>query len=76
MSLKHLVTTHGVLPADQAVLDWLDEIDLYIQPSLTEGLPRAVIEAMDTGCIVYIIQAVALQRLWVIQILYMKTLKN
>lgn len=29
---------------------WLDEIDIYIQPSLTEGLPRTVIEAMSRGC--------------------------
>ena len=27
----------------------LEEVDLYIQPSLTEGLPRALIEAMSLG---------------------------
>ncbi|PIC83078.1 glycosyltransferase family 4 protein [Sporosarcina sp. P1] len=32
------------------VFSWLDNIDIYIQPSLTEGLPRAVIEAMSRGC--------------------------
>lgn len=32
------------------VFDWLEEIDIYIQPSETEGLPRAVIEAMSKGC--------------------------
>ena len=26
---------------------WYDSIDIYIQPSLTEGLPRAVVEAMS-----------------------------
>ncbi len=31
------------------VFKWLDEIDLYIQPSRTEGLPRAMIEAMSRG---------------------------
>ena len=28
----------------------LDEADIYIQPSLQEGLPRSVIEAMSRGC--------------------------
>ena len=28
---------------------FLDEMDLYIQPSLQEGLPRAVMEAMSRG---------------------------
>lgn len=32
------------------VFNWLDSIDLYIQPSKTEGLPRALIEAMSRGC--------------------------
>lgn len=27
-----------------------DSLDLYIQPSKQEGLPRAVIEAMSRGC--------------------------
>ena len=27
----------------------LSEADIYIQPSLTEGLPRAVVEAMSTA---------------------------
>lgn len=30
----------------------LDGIDIYLQPSLQEGLPRAVIEAMARGCVV------------------------
>lgn len=30
---------------------WLDEIDIYAQPSKQEGLPRAVIEAMNRGCL-------------------------
>lgn len=39
----------GELSLNQ-VLVALDRIDLYIQPSLQEGLPRAVIEAMSRGC--------------------------
>jgi glycosyltransferase involved in cell wall biosynthesis len=40
----------GTLPAGNAVHAWLDAVDLYVQPSLTEGLPRALIEAMSRGC--------------------------
>lgn len=33
----------------EEVFDWLRTLDIYIQPSLTEGLPRALIEAMSVG---------------------------
>lgn len=39
----------GVLSHDQ-VFNWLDDIDLYIQPSKQEGLPRAMIEAISRAC--------------------------
>lgn len=32
------------------VFELLDTVDIYIQPSLQEGLPRSVIEAMSRGC--------------------------
>lgn len=32
------------------VNEYLDKADIYIQPSLQEGLPRAVVEAMGRGC--------------------------
>lgn len=38
----------GLLPHNE-VFNWLDSIDIYIQPSLTEGLPRGLIEAMSRG---------------------------
>lgn len=38
----------GSLPSNQ-VIDWLDKLDLYLQPSYAEGLPRALIEAMSRG---------------------------
>lgn len=44
------ITFDGSLPAGRAVLNWLDDIDIYIQPSFQEGLPRATIEAMSRGC--------------------------
>jgi glycosyltransferase involved in cell wall biosynthesis len=36
----------GSMPHDK-VIDWLDTIDIYAQPSRQEGLPRALIEAMS-----------------------------
>ena len=32
------------------VLKWLDNIDIYIHPSYTEGLCRSIIEAMSRAC--------------------------
>jgi len=39
----------GELTHDE-VLCWIDELDVYIQPSMQEGLPRALIEAMSRAC--------------------------
>lgn len=39
----------GSLPRS-GVMNELDNCDIYIQPSLQEGLPRSVIEAMSRGC--------------------------
>ncbi|MBW7474265.1 glycosyltransferase family 4 protein [Paenibacillus oenotherae] len=50
LGVKELVTFHGVLPSGSAVFQWLDGLDLYIQPSFQEGLPRATIEAMSRAC--------------------------
>lgn len=42
------VTFLGAMPHDK-VFGWLETIDLYVQPSRQEGLPRALIEAMSAG---------------------------
>jgi glycosyltransferase involved in cell wall biosynthesis len=42
------VIFYGSLKHDE-VFNFLDNIDLYVQPSLQEGLPRALIEAMSRG---------------------------
>ena len=39
----------GKIPHNR-VFEMLDQCDIYIQPSLQEGLPRALIEAMSRGC--------------------------
>lgn len=38
----------GSLPHNE-VFKWLNTIDIYVQPSRQEGLPRALIEAMSQG---------------------------
>lgn len=48
--IADLVHLEGTLHSGEPVLRWLDEIDIYLQPSLQEGLPRALIEAMSRGC--------------------------
>ncbi len=40
----------GSLPSGQPVMEWLDSLDIFLIPSLQEGLPRALIEAMSRGC--------------------------
>ncbi|BDX20533.1 hypothetical protein MFKK_33430 [Halopseudomonas aestusnigri] len=40
----------GRLSAGTEIFRWLESVDIYIQPSMTEGLPRALIEAMSVGC--------------------------
>lgn len=54
LALKYGVNNNvkflGVLPSgNEGVIPFLDHLDLYIHPSLTEGLPRVVIEAMSRG---------------------------
>ncbi|QUG40593.1 glycosyltransferase family 4 protein [Psychrobacillus sp. INOP01] len=50
LGVENQVEFLGILPSRREVFKWLDEIDVYIQPSLTEGMPRATIEAMSRGC--------------------------
>ncbi|TRO10076.1 glycosyltransferase [Ectopseudomonas mendocina] len=50
LGISDKVYFDGVLPSGGPVLEWLDNIDIYIHPSLKEGLPRALIEAMSRGC--------------------------
>lgn len=47
--LEKEVKIIGALPHDE-VFKWLENIDIYIQPSYTEGLCRAIVEAMSKAC--------------------------
>lgn len=49
LGLKDRICFLGQLTAGVAVRTQLDDSDLYIMPSRTEGLPRAMIEAMARG---------------------------
>ncbi|MCG9707175.1 glycosyltransferase, partial [Photobacterium damselae] len=44
------VTFLGFISDRKELFSWLDSIDIYVQPSRTEGLSRSVIEAMSRGC--------------------------
>lgn len=48
LNIEKQVIFHGRKTADE-VIDCLKAAEIYIQPSLTEGLPRSIIEAMSTA---------------------------
>ena len=49
LGVSDMVKMCGVL--DRTALNaFYDSVDVYAQPSLTEGMPRALIEAMSRGC--------------------------
>ena len=46
LGVSEQVVFEGSIPHDR-MFGWFDGLDLYIQPSLQEGMPRALIEAMS-----------------------------
>lgn len=48
--VSDIVHFDGTLPSGQQVYNWIDKLDIYIMPSLTEGMPRSLIEAMSRAC--------------------------
>lgn len=44
--VENQVQFMGAIPHSE-IFNWYDSLNIYIQPSLTEGLPRAVVEAMS-----------------------------
>jgi glycosyltransferase involved in cell wall biosynthesis len=49
LGVADLVSFDGTRGAGAGVAEWLDEIDVHLQPSFQEGLPRGTIEAMSRG---------------------------
>lgn len=49
LGVEEQLIFHGMLPHEK-VFDFLDGIDIYVQPSKLEGLPRALVEAMSRAC--------------------------
>jgi glycosyltransferase involved in cell wall biosynthesis len=47
--VSDLVHFNGTRDAGEGVRCWLDGIDIHLQPSFQEGLPRATVEAMSRG---------------------------
>lgn len=50
LGISELVYFDGMIKSGQGVLEWLKKIDIYLQPSYQEGVPRATIEAMSVAC--------------------------
>lgn len=48
LKVEEQVVFEGSLPHDK-MFAWLDDMDVYIQPSVVEAMPRALIEAMSRG---------------------------
>lgn len=40
----------GYFAQKEDINEWLKKVDIYIQPSLSEGIPRSAIEAMAAAC--------------------------
>lgn len=47
--VEDLIGFDGTRASGAGVREWLDGIDVHLQPSFQEGLPRATIEAMSRG---------------------------
>ena len=43
----------GTLPSGNSVSKWLDSLDFFVNVSLSEGLPRSLVEAMSRGLVCF-----------------------
>lgn len=49
LGVENNIKIIGQIP-HHSVFEFIDSLDIYIQPSKQEGLPRALVEAMSMGC--------------------------
>ena len=63
LGVENNVKFLGTKKAGDEIYSWLDNVDIYLQPSRSEGLPRATVEAMSRGCPVIASNAGALPEL-------------
>lgn len=50
LCLKNNIKFIGGLQAGNEIFNMLQQMSLYVQPSFTEGMPRAMLEGMSMGC--------------------------
>lgn len=50
LNLEDNIKFIGPKESGQEIFEFLSTMSLYVQPSLTEGMPRALLEAMSVGC--------------------------
>lgn len=65
----------GGIPHDQ-IFNWLDNIDIYVQPSKQEGLPRSLVEAMSRGLPAFGARTGGIPELLDSEFIYKNNLKN
>ena len=50
LNISKKIKFEGIIGEREKLFNWIDDLDVYLQPSLTEGLPRTLIEAMSRAC--------------------------
>ena len=50
LNLENNIKFIGSKESGKEIFEFLSTLSLYVQPSLTEGMPRALLEAMSVGC--------------------------
>ncbi len=48
--IQDRIVSHGKMASGDEIFAFLDSLDLYIQFSKSEGLPRSLVEALSRGC--------------------------